>query len=134
MKVALKSLWDSGAALDRFAATEFATAKRGYQVGRIHAAVNGELEPIKKAYLKLLRKYGKEVKEGSEQFYIPNGSEAEELFNAELDALLAVEVEIWGDPISLDALEAEFKANDKDFKKLPLSARDIGALGWLLTE
>lgn len=134
MKIKLKDLWDSGAAIDRFAAIEFATAKRGYQVGRISQAASAELEPIKKAYLKLLRKHGKEVKEGSEQFYIPNGSEAEELFNAELDALLAVEVEIWGDPISLGELETEFKANDKDFKKLPLSARDIGALGWLLTE
>ena len=134
MKTTLKSLWDSGAALERFAAIAFATAKRGYQVGRISSGAASELEPIKKAYLKLLRKYGKEVKEGSEQYYIPSGSEAEEAFNAEFDELLAQEIELWGDPISLEALEAEFKANDKDFKHLPLTARDIGALGWLLTE
>lgn len=134
MKIKLKDLWDSGAALERFAALEFATAKRGYQVGRISDEAAAQIKRVMKEYLKLRRKYGKETEEGSGQYSVPVGSEAEEALNAELDDTLMTEIEIWGDAISLGELENEFKANDKDFKKLPLTARDIGALGWLLTE
>lgn len=118
--IQLRQIQTSAAALQRLAETKF-PAKLSYKIGRIYSAVQEEAERLRRANLLLVQKYGEEQKEQPGYWRVlPKNME---IYDQELNGLLDVDIEIYGDWIHLDELgEAQ------------ITPEDCAALDWLLTD
>lgn len=134
MKVSKKVLWETSGPLARLVEIEFEEEKLNYKLGRISEAASSVLKPIQKSHDKLVKKHGTEIKkpDGSPtgQFYVTSDTPEDELFQAEMDAILAE-----GGEIQLPA-EVDYKritlTDLKPYMKR-IKARDLGALStWLI--
>lgn len=121
MKITLKQLNNGFQPLQAIAANEL-PAKLAYKLGRIVAACNSEMESYRKAITALIKKYG----EGDEikGYKVEPETEAMVDFQREVEDLLNLEVEFWGDPIALAEIEPHAK----------LKASDLAWLDWLITD
>ena len=119
MKIKLNTLLESFGALQAIANQPF-PVKLSYKLGRILKAAEQCLQAHEKVRVKLVEKYGEKREKGGYEVTDP---EALEKFKAEVEPLLEVEQELWGDPISIYELGN---------KELPPAV--LGALDWLIVE
>lgn len=132
MKVKLKTLWQTGGALQRLAQIKFEEEPLTYRIGRIHQALlgpEGAVTLAQKSYEKLVRKFGEEIKVdgvGTGQWIVEADTEKEAAFKLEWNQIVEADEEFWGRRIALADLKPYLKQ---------ISAADLGALGtWLIQE
>ena len=128
LKIDAKTLFESFTALQELATQKISgNAKLAYNLGKTLKCVKTEIEQLQTQEIAIFKEFGGvEVPGGGVK--IPEDSltpERQEEFNKARKDLLAVEVELWGNEITLEELE---KA------KVELSAGQCAALSWLLKE
>lgn len=121
MKLTLKQLRESYAVLENVATQKPKSAKLGYRLGRILRSAQSEMEGLHKAHIELLEAYGAE-KNGEGVLQCPKASLVD--FNPAFDELLTTEIELWGEPLTVDEIDGQ----------LELSGIEYAILDWLVVE
>lgn len=128
LKVDAKSLLESFQGLTELATQKISgNAKLAYNLGKTLKNVKSELEQIQAQEIAIFKEFGGvEIPGGG--IKIPDDSltaEKQEEFNKARKDLQDLEIELWGEQVSLEDLE---KA------KVELSAGQCAVLGWLIKE
>ena len=128
LKIDAKTLFESFTALQELATQKISgNAKLAYNLGKTLKCVKTEIEQLQTQEIAIFKEFGGvEVPGGGVK--IPEDSltpERQEEFNKARKDLLAVEVELWGNEITLEELEKG---------KVELSAGQCAVLGWLIKE
>lgn len=122
IKLTLKQVHESTAAMTSLGAQKPRTAKLAYKLSRIVDSMRSESERLVKTQATLLQEYGTLIDPETGQWAI--ATERNEEFNEQWQGVLEQEVEVWGDPIKIDSLDGE----------LSLSVDDYSRLGWLFSD
>lgn len=131
MRVTLKQLNIGYPALTKLAMTDLPAKhiKLAYKLKRIFAGAQKEYEPLREWLTKLIMEYGAKRLDDhgnpTEVWEVTPENRAK--FNEIAEEFLSSEIELLGDPITLEDLE---KAGDY----IALSANDLLALDWLITD
>ncbi len=143
MKITVKDLFESFSALQVLSNVVFDNESLTWKIGRIYDAAESEYKRINRHHAKLVRKHGREVIIDGKQtgsWLVDNGTEAEEAFQAEWEALGKEEITLVGDHYNRIAYTELRKAmplregSDTERKPLPLTPGNLGVLSrWLLS-
>jgi hypothetical protein len=120
MKLTLHQLVNSKQALEEFAQDRNLPVRTSYFAGKVLRRANTELADYNAARLKLCETHGK-MNEAGTQYEFHNGSL--EKFKAEVTELLATEIDLPGEPFTLDNLG-----------EATLSPASMMMLDWLIIE
>lgn len=119
MIITLREILASQQALSELAQEKF-NARMAYQIAKTLNDVNREFEALRKQHAGLIEKHGYETVQTDAGEMRVVMAENQAAFQAEFNELLDIETEIWGNPLSLDALG-----------NVQISPASVAALGWL---
>lgn len=143
MKVTVKDLFESFGALQVLSNVVFDNERLTWAIGRIYDAAETEWKRINRHHAKLVRKHGHEILKDGKQtgnWTVDNGSDAEERFQEEWEALGKEEVTLLGDHYNRIPYAELRKAmplkegSETERKPLPLTPGNLGVLSrWLIS-
>ncbi len=128
MKLTLKQLHDSYKAFGRFADQKIPNRKISYRLARMMDELRPHLKLVEENRVEITKKFGQEIEVPNEVgfrekiIFVPRNRDPE--FQKDFSDFLTLEIEIWGDPIDLNEIPAEF---------FP-SGADLSVLFWLFTD
>lgn len=124
MKISLKELDESMAAINRLSEEKPKDSKLAYRLGRVVADCQKEFQHLSKVQTDLLEQYYEQSEANPEQMMIKDRAKLRE-YREQRDALMDLQTgEIWGEPWQRADLDGH----------LNLAIKDYAALGWLIED
>ena len=130
MKITLKTIRESAGPLGLLLQVSGLPAKKAYWLEKIGEIFDAEAPKIEKRRVELIKEHFPEV-EASPNAEIP--ADRIKAFEEAFDDFLSTEIDVPNLALTFDEVERASILAQGQIMPNPLSARDIGLLGWLIT-